>query len=240
MLGFSKIFETTSPSRDVWGDFNGMMASSFLVNLNEMSKKEMGDCEGRFKALATDPTITINNKGVNQFKIQSYQRFIITTNKEDPIKTTDDDRRTVIIRSSDEKIGDKEYFNKINEYLDDVNVIRTCYDYFKSISGMKNFSSIPKPQTEYQNNLKQLYRSPIEMWLEDFTRRYSLLNKEKVERLGAETFADFEDWRRCNNLAFDTDTRKLGVTLSNIQIVGGIEKGRHTKKGRLGCSIFRC
>ena len=49
--------------------FNGMMASLILVNLNEMSKKQMGDCKGRFKAFATDPTITINNKGVNQFKI---------------------------------------------------------------------------------------------------------------------------------------------------------------------------
>ena len=171
MLGVCKVFETTSPSRDVWGDFNGMMGNSFLVNLNKMSKKKMGDCEGRFKALATDPTLTINNKGVNQFKVQSHHRFIITTNNLNPIKTTDDDRRTIIIRSSDEKIGDKEYFNKINEYLDNINDVRTCYDYFKNISGMKNFGSLPKPQTEYQNNLKQLSRSPVEMWLEDFTRR---------------------------------------------------------------------
>ena len=231
MLGVCKVFETTSPSRDVWGDFNGMMASSFLVNLNEMSKKEMGDCEGRFKALATDPTLTINNKGVNQFKIQSHHRFIITTNKEDPIKTTDDDRRLIIIRSSDEKIGDKDYFNKINEYLDDINVVRSCYDYFKSIEGMDKFGSLPKPQTEYQNNLKQLSRSPIDMWLEDFTRRHSVLGVDKVERLGIETFADFEDWRRTNNITYETDVRKLGVALSNISINDGIARGRHTKKG---------
>jgi len=231
MLGVCKVFETTSPSRDVWGDFNGMMASSFLVNLNEMSKKEMGDCEGRFKALATDPTLTINNKGVNQFSIQSHHRFIITTNKEDPIKTTEDDRRTIIIRSSDEKIGDKDYFNKINKYLDDINVIRTCYDYFKSITGLENFHSSPKPQTEYQKNLKQLSRSPIELWLEDFTRRQSFLGKDKVERIGTETFGDFEDWRKTNNVAYDTTPLKLGVSLSNLQIKGGIEKGKHTKKG---------
>jgi hypothetical protein len=202
-----------------------------LVNLNEMSKKEMGDCEGRFKALATDPTLTINNKGVNQFTIQSHHRFIITTNKEDPIKTTDDDRRSIIIRSSDEKIGDKEYFNRINKYLDDINVIRSCYDYFKSISNMDKFDSLPKPQTEYQNNLKQLSRSPIDMWLEDFTRRQSLLGKDKVERIGTETFGDFEDWRKTNNVAYDTTPLKLGVSLSNLQIKGGIEKGKHTNKG---------
>ena len=30
MLGESKVFETTDPSRDVWGQFNGQMANSFL------------------------------------------------------------------------------------------------------------------------------------------------------------------------------------------------------------------
>jgi hypothetical protein len=44
MLGVSKVFETAHPSRDVWGDFNGRMADTFLVNLNELSKKEMAEC----------------------------------------------------------------------------------------------------------------------------------------------------------------------------------------------------
>ena len=65
MLGKSKVFETATPSRDIWGDFNGRMASTFLVNLNELSKKETCESEGRIKALITDPRLTINNKGVN-------------------------------------------------------------------------------------------------------------------------------------------------------------------------------
>jgi hypothetical protein len=44
MLGVSKVFETAHPSRDVWRDFNGRMADTFLVNLNELSKKEMAEC----------------------------------------------------------------------------------------------------------------------------------------------------------------------------------------------------
>ena len=57
------VFETATPSRDIWGDFNGRMASTFLVNLNELSKKETIESEGRIKALITDPKLTINNKG---------------------------------------------------------------------------------------------------------------------------------------------------------------------------------
>jgi len=129
MFGNKKVLETSDPSRDVWGNFNGIMTNTFFVNLNELSKKDTLEAEGKFKALITDPTLNINNKGINQISIQSYHRFIITTNKEDPIKTTNDDRRNLIIRCSDEKRGE-EYFNKINEYLDDINVIRSCYDFF--------------------------------------------------------------------------------------------------------------
>ena len=37
MLGNKKVFESTNPSRDVWGNFNGQMADAFLVNLSETS-----------------------------------------------------------------------------------------------------------------------------------------------------------------------------------------------------------
>jgi len=67
MLGCKKVMETTSPSRDVWGEFNGEMENSFLVNLNELSKKETMECDHRIKGLITDPNLTINHKGTNKF-----------------------------------------------------------------------------------------------------------------------------------------------------------------------------
>jgi hypothetical protein len=96
MLGDSKVMETTTPSRDVWGTFNNLMANSFLVVLNEMSKKDTTDAEGIIKGLFTDPKITINMKGVNPFEINSFHRFMITTNNEDPITSKKDDRRNLI------------------------------------------------------------------------------------------------------------------------------------------------
>ena len=71
------------------------------------------------------------------FKIPStvneYADFFTTTNKDDPIDTKHDDRRNVIIRASDEKIGDKEYFNMMRKLLNNKCVLRTCFYYFKSI-----------------------------------------------------------------------------------------------------------
>ena len=39
--------------------------------------------------------------------------------------------------------------------MDDNDVIKTCYDYFKEIKGMDIFPSSQIPKTEYQNNLKE-------------------------------------------------------------------------------------
>lgn len=228
MLGDKKVFETTTPSRDVWGDFNGRMCNTFLINLNELSKKEMTECEGRFKGLVTDTKLTINNKGVNQYVIQSYHRFIITTNKEEPINTSKDDRRNLIIRSSDELLGNKIYFEKLHEILDDVNVIKTCYEYFKTIPDVDKFNRLPIPITDYQTNLKQLSVSPIENWLEALTLEN--YDKEYVELLGCEASSMFKKWCSDNNIEYAIDSRKLGIRLTNLRI-NGILKGKHTYKG---------
>jgi len=230
MLGNEKVFETTNPSRDVWGDFNGMMCNCFLVNLNELSKKDTMEAEGKIKGLITDNTLAINQKGIPQYKIKSYHRFITTTNKEEPINSTNGDRRNLIIRSSDEKKGDYIYFETIHKYLENNDVIRTCYDYFKEVQGMDKFKDISIPQTEYQTNLKELSKSPIEQWLESFTREHMDDGKECIELLGTEIYEIFKHWCNTNGIKYDIHALKLGVKLINMNI-NGISKGRHTMKG---------
>jgi hypothetical protein len=62
MLGSFKIMETTDPSRDVWGNFNGQMADSFLIVINEIGKKDTMDSIGKIKGLITDTELVINSK----------------------------------------------------------------------------------------------------------------------------------------------------------------------------------
>jgi len=94
---------------------------------------------------------------------------------------------------------------------------------------MENFGSLVVPKTEYQNNLKELSKTAVEMWLEDFTRRN--IDNETVEMLGRDTYADFNVWKGKNNITYDTNVVKLGVSLFNLQIKNAITKGRHTKSG---------
>ena len=227
MLGKSKCLETTNPGRDVWGNFNSVMVNAFFINLNELSKRDTIEAEGKIKGLITDGSLTINQKGTNQFEINSYHRFLITTNKEDPIQTSEDDRRNLIIRSSDELIGNTEYFNILYHLLENNNTIRTCYDYFKNIPNLDKFNNLKMPQTEYQANLRLLDISPPEQFLIDYC---SNSIEDKVELLGKEIYELFQIYITENNIEYNTTPLKFGVKIANLKI-NGIEKGRHTKKG---------
>ena len=223
MLGNDKIFQTANPARDVWGDFNGHMANSFLVNLDELSKKDTIDSIGKIKNLITEPNITINNKGVNKYQVQSFHRFIVTTNNEEQF-TSKDDRRNFIIRSSDEKIGDKEYFEDLYEALDDVNVIKTCFEYFKNIPDMDKFGKLKMPCTEHHQGLKEMSKSPIERWIEDFT--YDKQDEETVELSAVQILELFTSWCSSNSVDYKVDSMKLMVRLGRLKIDGiGKHKG---------------
>ncbi len=216
MFGSEKCFETANPLRDVWGDFNGRMANTFLVNLNELSKKDTLDSIGRIKALITDPKLTINNKGVSQYDIMSPHRFIMTTNNEEPIESKNDDRRLWVIRCSDELIGNKDYFKKLYEYIDNMDAIKTLFEFFFTFEDMKDFNKLEKPVTEYQKELQSISVNPIELWLKDFTESHSETDFVKLD--SKECYDLFCEWTSSNSIEYHCNAIKFGVRLMRIPI----------------------
>jgi hypothetical protein len=224
MLGSEKVLETTDPMRDVFGNFNNLMQDAFFVVFNEVGKTDM-KARGKLKNLISDTRgLTINGKGINAFKMKSFHRFLISTNEENPVTTTKDDRRQLIIRCSDELCGNKEYGKAFNKLIREVDVIRTCYDYFKSMPDVDEFMETDIPKTEYQNNLKQLSLSAPEQFLMDFCSK----NEGLVEVENKDFYNQLLDFIESNNIEYKTTPLKFGVKIANLRI-NGIEKGKHTK-----------
>jgi hypothetical protein len=227
MIGDSKVVESTQPSLNVWGTFNGMMANTFVINLNELSKKETMECEGFIKGLITDDILTINEKGKSQYDIKSYHRFIATTNNEEPLSTGNDDRRNLIIKCSDELCGNKEYFDKFYELIEDINSIKSYYEYLKKIPEMNMFGKIPLPVTEYHAELKTMSEKAIERWIKDFTQEN--YNKVDVRLTALSVYDNFCDWITKNGSNYTCSNMQFGVRLTRLK-VKGVEK-KHTSKG---------
>lgn len=237
MIGNKKLFPTTTPSRDVWGNFNGQMVDAFLVNLNEISATELKNASGQIKALITDPILTINEKGVKPFKIHSYHHFIAFTNENEAVKPTKDDRRTCLIRSSDKLIKtDKtpdeieeidNYIAKTVEVLNDTDGIKTIYEWLKNIPDLSQFFNETIPLTDFHKTQSDLTITPIEAWLKDFIGFHS--DKQTMTHTTNELYIFFKDWLKCNIPNYECSSIQFGVRLKNFNKT--LITTKHTKVG---------
>jgi len=230
LIGKNKCLETTVPSRDCWGDHNSLMLSAFLVSIAEMTKKEYMDGSGQYKGIITDPTLIINPKGKDQFETKSFHRVINTSNKDDPVKTSVDDRRNVIIRVSDELKGNDVYFEKLYKHLEDVNTLRTLYDHLMAIPNMAEFNRIPLPKTKHQEELRKLDRSAPEQFLCDLA---AFAIKPELTFTGKEMFELFDEWKQNNGVQYEASTIKFGMKLSVLRIPGFTTEHKATGNVRI-------
>ena len=205
MLGEYKLHETTEPSRDCWGSFNETMNTTFFVILNELDKKETMGAEGKIKGLITDGRLTINGKGKGQYPITSYHRWMTNTNVSDGgIKTHENDRRKWVVRCSDEKIGDLEYFRKLNKVVRDPDVLKTCFEYFRNLPDLDMFHYIQKPKTEYHEEICELHEDRLETFI-----KYEAKRRDGIESFyGKEIFQQFESWKIETKTKYEIDFQR--------------------------------
>ena len=170
LLGVSKTLYTSTPSLNVWGKFNGLMTNAIFVNLDELKKKEFNGSDDVYKSLITEPSIVINQKGQKQKIINSFHRFMNTTNNGNALYFPKDNRRDLVTQSSNELIGNTEYFNKFYKYLDNVDAMKSVFEYFKSIPKLDEFRNIKKPKTKYQEDMEEESIDPVELWLRDYIK----------------------------------------------------------------------
>jgi len=233
MLGSVKVLVTAQPDKHVWGNFNNLMNDAYIVAFDELSKAMTGKSNEVIKNLITDTTMNINNKGISAYTINSYHKYFFMTNKSDGgILTTKDDRRKFMVRTSDELIGNTEYFNDFYAKIEDIDILRTFYDYLKSEPIEEKLPH--PPSTDYQETLKDLAVNPIDLWLNDEARELNdLIGKTPEEYIigdGEYTKDDngnfiwtassqgllkaFQNWKSRNGFeSYETNAVKLGVHL---------------------------
>lgn len=228
MFGDKKVL-TTHSADTVFGRFNNQMLNAYLVNLDEFGPKDVKDCEGKIKGLITEPTISIDTKGVSSVTIKSYHRFINTTNNEFGVfKTEFGDRRNFIVRASDELIGNKQFFENFNNnIIENNNVVKYIYNYLKSIPNLDVFhlaNNIPK--TSYSEELKEAARTDYDRWLEDFTKRFSDsgTNQFKSKFL----YDDFIQFVKKDNF----NIQSFGIKILNI-VPNAITRGKKNEDGQV-------
>jgi hypothetical protein len=164
IMGNKRVWECTDPQRDIFGQFNGGMRDAMLVIFQEANKSGFYNANDRKKALITDNVININEKGIKSYSMRSYHRFITFTNN--PVPVVPNKRRDVIIRSSDEMIGDKEYFAQGFDYAADEGVCKYIYDWFMETECKPKIVETDMPITEYHQEMIVAHKPIVRQFVE--------------------------------------------------------------------------
>lgn len=220
LLGQDKIFETQSPSEHVWGPVNGAMLNAYLVCLDEISKREMVASEGRIKGLITEPTMVINEKYIKKVVIQSYHKFIAFSNPDaygnEPMTTTESDRRKFFVQCSDELVGKTEYFSKLYKYIDSKDAMRSVYEYFKTMPDVKQVAKMKLPEVEYHNELKMMSMPPLKLFLRHYLQSHSV----RSDVLSRELYSSFKEWVTESGTKYECSEQQFACRIATMKVKG--------------------
>ena len=216
LIGEQKFLESTDPERDVWSTFNSLMENAIIVNCDELDAKSQEKCEGKIKGLITNKNLTINPKGLKPYKINSYHRFIFTTNKPIPLNTHKNDRRNKIIRCSDILCSNKNFFDKIRTYLNEDIILRLLYERFIELDGLDTFHLQGIDHNEYQKILTESSITVPEQFLENLTSR--LLFEHETELTPEQILEAFVNFKHKCGIKYECNSTKLVQSLKLLKI----------------------
>jgi hypothetical protein len=171
IIGEEQYFSTSKPEEYVWGKFTSFMEGVKVVDIEEFGTSSVRGYENHVKDIITSDTIQINGKGLKPYTIDNYIVLIGTTNEPDPVKIQKGERRFALIRSSSEKKGDLDYFKRIDELIRDDKVIRTLYDYIKTIDVGYCKTIREPPENEYDTEIKEINKDCVQRFLEQLAFR---------------------------------------------------------------------
>lgn len=101
-----------------------------LINVDMMGSK----CIDKIKTTMTSSHISFEPKGMGQFIISNFSRFIGTTNNELPFKT-----RFAVFECSSEKMNDRRYFGEFIEYMTNPSNQKAIIEYLRQIDDLERF-----------------------------------------------------------------------------------------------------
>jgi len=128
-----------SAAEHVVGGFNAALERNYLVLMDEAFFAGDKKSSDRLKSMITEPTITVEQKHQPRRTLASFHRFFAATNHNHFGQVDADDRRHVVLRVSDDRKGNPDYWDGLYAALDDSAVIAAVADFLthRDISGFK-------------------------------------------------------------------------------------------------------
>lgn len=213
--------------------FNSDHDKKIICVLNEIGTygKDHGQ-SGKLKSITTRKKMKVEHKGKDKYEVSDTCNFVLATQMINPVKIETSNRRYAPITCSSERIGDVEYFNKLEKAINPDTVSRFLYKWLYEIDISKwEKSKIPK--TAALATMKFIsYSSTIRFMLEIASLQIDILDENNEIRMHSSVLhSHFAAWCTRNGepvtawKVFSTEVIALkirdgNVTIDNVSLKG--------------------
>ena len=225
-----KYYTELENAKQMFGSHSCVEKEKLFICVNEAKGKDNYDNSETLKARITTDKLLINPKGIQEFKIDNFCDYIMTTNNANAVNLHDKSRRYLYVETTSYYSRNSEFFNKLsNDIVDNPKALRIIYEYLKkfdikSIIPSGNFQNLI-PETEIQKVIIKNNRDKILWFLEDYINDYindytnnplNIEPKEELKIKNSELFSKWNNWIernkmdiKYNNIAFHSRLGQL-------------------------------
>ena len=154
------------------GRFNGALEDKKLIVCNELSSADTNKYlnSDALKSVITDKTVNIETKGIDSRLRENVVNLILVSNHFGPVRITDDDRRYLVIETSDQKCKQYDYFKSLHDSFND-DFYNTLFNFFMN-RDISNFNPRDIPDTEEKRDLIEANKSSYQMFYEEYEEQF--------------------------------------------------------------------
>lgn len=152
-------------SKHLVGSFNGHFRNCCLLYADEAFWAGDKQGESTLMGLITEPTIPIEQKGIDVVDWKNHIGIVMTTNHEWVVPARHDERRYAVFQVSDQHSRDEAYFKALRHELDNGGMAAMLYDLLRVELGDWHPRRIPQTEALQQQKLRSL--DPRYEWFED-------------------------------------------------------------------------
>lgn len=150
---------------DLTGQFTGHLSAKLFGILDEVTYAKGHKNNNKLKSLITQENQKLEKKGKDSIMIADYMSMVAFSNEDDFLKVETGDRRYAVQTTSDARLGDHEYFDRLRALINDQHTTNAYITFLQDVD-LRDFNPAELPQTQTRTDLMRSCMRPIDQFCE--------------------------------------------------------------------------
>lgn len=232
---FGPHFKVANNDRYLAGRFNGHFQDCLVFNAEEAFFAGSKSLISILKDIITGSTLMIERKGLEPYAVNNFVRVIISTNEKWAVNAGPHERRFCILDVSDEKTGNKDYFDTLWQQYNDGGREALMHHLMNLNYSNIDLRKIPKTDALLEQKINSMDMKE-KWWLEVLSRGAIPADSDAwtITCGTNEVFESYEKFASFNRHSFKSISTQIGTFLKTVHPSLTKQRGTYRVSSILG------